>query len=77
MEQIVKFGNDSLKILKETLQKLNPKSILLLIGKESYAKSGEENLLEQYLSKYFSGFCPIKKNGGDLENNFDLAVIIL
>ena len=63
MEQIVKFGKESLNDIRRVLKELNPQSILLLTGKESYSKSGAKSLLEPYLNSYNYHHCC------DFENN--------
>ena len=52
MIQKIKFGNNVLSELSKFLQNLNPKKILLVIGKKSFSKSGAKSKIEPLLSKY-------------------------
>ena len=52
MNQKEYFGFDSIRNLKDILEKENPEKIFLVTGKESYEKSGAKESLSQYLKNY-------------------------
>ena len=52
MPQKEYFGINSIKKLRDILQKHNPKNIFLVTGKTSYKKCGAKNILDKILKEY-------------------------
>ena len=87
MEQIVKFGENSISFLEKFLSEKSPKSIFLVTGKNSFINSGASDYLNSVLRKYnYIRFFDFEENpkiedverGIDLfnQNNCDLTIAV-
>ena len=85
MSQRVKFGLDALESLVLLLKEFDPKSILIITGKNSFSKSGAKNKLEPILKNYnYTRFFDFEENpkiedvekGVDIFNKYNCDFII-
>ena len=52
MKQKIIFGDDKIDKLRQIVESISPKKVLLLTGKGSYESSGSKNLIDSILKKY-------------------------